>query len=173
MYIGLRRMQGVRRFILGTNLKQFHRISYLLYGNPSAATKVLCCHGLTRNATDFENLAQGLMKQFGENNIHISSIDIAGRGKSDWFKDNKDYNFTQYVNDINCWINHIFYKNNNNNLNVTWVGTSMRGSYCVHFLFYFIVDFSFLFCFVLYLVTTAVYHQNCQNTCNVLYIQKK
>lgn len=54
-------------------------LAYVEWGDPSAARTVLCIHGLTRNARDFDFLAQALATD-----ARVIAVDIAGRGRSAW-----------------------------------------------------------------------------------------
>ena len=93
-----------------------HKISYLECGDPANDKVVVCVHGLTRNAHDFDDLGDFLSKGF-----RVISIDMAGRGWSDWFVNKKHYNYHTYVKDILLLIKAL------NLPPVYWVGTSMGG----------------------------------------------
>lgn len=56
---------------------------------------VLCLPGLTRNARDFENLAQHLASEW-----RVICPDMRGRGDSAYSKDSATYNPLQYVDDV-------------------------------------------------------------------------
>ncbi|OZA94639.1 alpha/beta hydrolase [Altererythrobacter sp. H2] len=56
---------------------------------------VLCLHGLTRNARDFEQLAAHLA---GER--RILALDMRGRGDSEYARDSATYNPVTYVGDV-------------------------------------------------------------------------
>src|SRR5438045_2985409 len=57
-------LAGVRKYYFSsTALGGFHRLSYLHYGNPKSKKIIICCHGLTRNALDFEPLAKILFME--------------------------------------------------------------------------------------------------------------
>jgi pimeloyl-ACP methyl ester carboxylesterase len=92
-----------------------YKISYLEYGDKSNPT-VFCVHGLTRNATDYHFLAETLSDLF-----HVISIDIVGRGSSDWIDDYSKYNYFQYLRDIKDFLRA------QNIYKMHWVGTSMGG----------------------------------------------
>jgi pimeloyl-ACP methyl ester carboxylesterase len=72
----------------------FHRISYTDWGNAANPHVVLCVHGLTRNARDFDDLAQALKPR-----CRVVCMDVAGRGRSDWLEHKDDYTFRQYQAD--------------------------------------------------------------------------
>lgn len=64
---------------------------------PGDTTKlpVLCLHGLTRNARDFELLAAHISPS-----RRVLAIDVRGRGDSEYAKDSATYNPATYVGDV-------------------------------------------------------------------------
>jgi pimeloyl-ACP methyl ester carboxylesterase len=60
----------------------FHRVRYLKWGMNDGRPTVLCVHGLTRNAHDFDRLAERLAQRY-----RVIAVDVVGRGGSDWLKD--------------------------------------------------------------------------------------
>lgn len=64
---------------------------------PGDTTKlpVLCLHGLTRNARDFELLAAHIAPS-----RRVLAIDVRGRGDSEYAKDSATYNPATYVGDV-------------------------------------------------------------------------
>lgn len=94
-----------------------HRLALYEWGDAVGAKgTVFCVHGLTRNGRDFDALASTLSADF-----HVYSLDVAGRGKSQWLNNHALYNYGQYISDIG----HIANKLSLNNLH--WIGTSMGG----------------------------------------------
>ena len=65
-----------------------HQIAYTDWGNPSNPNVIVCVHGLTRNCRDFDFLAQTLQAEF-----RVISVDVVGRGQSDWLEHAQDYDF--------------------------------------------------------------------------------
>jgi pimeloyl-ACP methyl ester carboxylesterase len=101
--------------ILGMSPEGFHKVSYTHWGqkhNPA----VVCVHGLTRNARDFDWLAHALCDSH-----RVVCPDMAGRGLSDHFKIPAHYNIPQYMSDCNALIARLDVSY------VDWVGTSMGG----------------------------------------------
>jgi pimeloyl-ACP methyl ester carboxylesterase len=84
-----------RHTVLGLSKTGFHRISYCAWGADSAPQVLVCAHGLTRNARDFDTLAQAL-----EPHYRIVCPDLAGRGQSEWLADPTQYVYPQYVTDM-------------------------------------------------------------------------
>jgi pimeloyl-ACP methyl ester carboxylesterase len=93
---------------------QSHTLSYLKWGN--APDVVLCVHGLTRHARDFDFLAQALSEKYT-----VICPDMPGRGQSEWLREATDYNYATYLADI-------FYLLDSLNIKTAhWIGTSMGG----------------------------------------------
>ncbi|MET0542119.1 MAG: alpha/beta hydrolase [Variovorax sp.] len=110
---------------MNVNRRHFHvsigecpvatRIAYRLWGDP-AHPLVLCVHGLSRNATDFDELAQALAGQFC-----VVCVDLPGRGQSDWLSDANLYTTRTYLKVLEELIAHL------GTHAVHWVGTSLGG----------------------------------------------
>ena len=71
------------------------RLYYREYGEPNAATPVLCLGGLTRNCKDFHELALRLSAQ-----RRVLCPDYRGRGRSAYDPDWRNYNVRNYLDDI-------------------------------------------------------------------------
>lgn len=99
----------------------FHRIAYTAWGDRSNPRRVLCMHGLTRNARDFDWLARVLQRD-----SHVVCMDAAGRGASEWLDHKPDYTFRLYQNDAAALIARITAPSAGDAA-VDWVGTSMGG----------------------------------------------
>jgi pimeloyl-ACP methyl ester carboxylesterase len=94
-----------------------HKMAVYEWGNKEgAAETVFCGHGLTRNGRDFDVLASALAK-----NYRVLSVDMAGRGKSEWYNDPAQYNYGSYAADINYLVTQLKLAS------VHWIGTSMGG----------------------------------------------
>lgn len=70
-------------------------LHYRDYPGPADRPAVLCLHGLTRNARDFEGLAADLAGTW-----RVVCPDMRGRGDSDYAKDSATYNGMQYADDV-------------------------------------------------------------------------
>lgn len=77
---------------------------------------LICVHGLTRNCRDFDELALALSQDF-----FVITIDIAGRGKSDYLNTGADYSYTSYYLQVQGVLDHFKL------LSYYWLGTSMGG----------------------------------------------
>ncbi len=93
-----------------------HKLAYLEFGNPNNKNVIVCGHGLTRNAHDFDKIAIALSDSF-----RIIAIDYPGRGNSDIFKTKKYYNYQVYVKDTIFLLKKLAINN------CIWIGTSMGG----------------------------------------------
>jgi pimeloyl-ACP methyl ester carboxylesterase len=98
------------------SLHGFHRIAYREWGDVGNTRIVVCVHGLTRNARDFDDLATALAPTF-----RVLCPDMPGRGESDWLRDPNDYNTSTYLTALTALLAHAHAEG------VAWVGTSMGG----------------------------------------------
>ena len=95
----------------------FHRLAYYEWPGPKDAPTLLCVHGLTRNARDFDTLAAALSDQY-----RVICPDMPGRGKSDWLETGAEYDAPLYLSDLAALIARLDVET------VDWVGTSMGGN---------------------------------------------
>ena len=93
-----------------------HRMAYVEWGDPENARVLVCVHGLTRNARDFDFLAKSLSKHY-----RVVCPDVVGRGRSNWLRIKDNYQLPQYASDMVTLIARL------NVDEVHWVGTSMGG----------------------------------------------
>jgi pimeloyl-ACP methyl ester carboxylesterase len=113
----------------------FHRLSYVEWGEADNPHIVICAHGLTRNARDFDELARALAPD-----CRVVCLDVVGRGGSDWLDHKEDYGFSLYVADAAALIARIapapgggraprFFSaaKPRGRPAIDWVGTSMGG----------------------------------------------
>jgi len=105
----------------GLSKSGFHTLSYVEWGRRDADHIVVCVHGLTRNARDFDALAQALLPQ-----CRVICPDVVGRGESAWLRDASDYSFPQYLADMNALLARITAHAPPRTI-IDWVGTSMGG----------------------------------------------
>jgi pimeloyl-ACP methyl ester carboxylesterase len=123
--------------LLGLSNSGFHRIFYTDWGNPGNKRVVICVHGLSRNCRDFDFLAAALATDF-----RVVCPDVAGRGRSDWLTNKNDYNYPQYLADMNAliarvsawpaaagWLGKLanVLRHRYGPREIYWVGTSMGG----------------------------------------------
>ena len=94
-----------------------HRMAYLTWGNERPDKTVVCAHGLTGNARDFDVLAESL----AERGFQVVCPDVVGRGASDRLADPDGYGLRQYTADMTCLVERLRVGG------VDWIGTSMGG----------------------------------------------
>lgn len=95
---------------------QLHRMHYTEWGEASNPDVVICVHGLTRNARDFDMLAAALARRY-----RVICPDVAGRGLSDWLADPSGYAVLNYLSHMVTLLARSGAER------VHWVGTSMGG----------------------------------------------
>ena len=93
-----------------------HRMAYTEWGEPTNPRVLLCVHGLTRNARDFDPLARALADHY-----RVICPDVAGRGESDWLPNPADYGVPTYVQHMLALLAQLGI------VQVDLVGTSMGG----------------------------------------------
>ena len=93
-----------------------HRMAYVEWGDPRNPRVLVCVHGLTRNARDFDVLAQSLAGHY-----RVVCPDVVGRGRSNWLRIKDNYQVHQYAADMVTLIARLDVDE------VHWVGTSMGG----------------------------------------------
>jgi pimeloyl-ACP methyl ester carboxylesterase len=92
------------------------RLHAVVRGSEGAPLTVLCLHGLTRNAADFEFLARHLSARY-----RVITADQRGRGKSQWDPDPANYRPRTYAGDMFALLDHLAIER------VVPIGTSMGG----------------------------------------------
>jgi pimeloyl-ACP methyl ester carboxylesterase len=93
-----------------------HRMAYLEWGRRDNPRVLICVHGLTRCARDFDFLAGELASPY-----RVVCPDLPGRGDSDWLTDPIEYQVPVYVSDMVALIARLDVET------VHWVGTSLGG----------------------------------------------
>lgn len=87
------------------------------WGNEGAQRVVVCVHGLTRNAHDFDVIAAQLAAQ----GARVFSLDMPGRGGSPWLENKMLYGYPLYVALCMAFMDNFHLRG------VEWIGTSMGG----------------------------------------------
>jgi pimeloyl-ACP methyl ester carboxylesterase len=109
-------LNPVQRHVQCASPAGLHRIAYLEWGRADNPEVLVCVHGLTRCARDFDNLARAMSDRY-----RVVCPDVAGRGGSDWLADPMLYQVPQYVADMVTLVARLDVER------VHWVGTSMGG----------------------------------------------
>ena len=91
-------------------------MAYLEWGDPRNERVLVCVHGLTRCARDFDALAAAMQDKY-----RVICPDVAGRGESGWLADPMLYQLPQYLSDMVTLVARLDVEE------VHWVGTSMGG----------------------------------------------
>jgi pimeloyl-ACP methyl ester carboxylesterase len=121
---------------LGLGPHGFHRVAYAEWGNPRSNHIVVCAHGFARNSRDFDVLAAALARH-----SHVLSMDVVGRGASDWLEHKEDYGFQLYLSDAAALLARATANSTHNGVGgltrrilgikaghkIDWIGTSMGG----------------------------------------------
>lgn len=95
----------------------FHHLAFLDWGPGAVRRPVVCVHGLTRNARDFDALADTL----AEEGRRVACPDVVGRGESDRLANPAGYGYPQYLGDMTTLVARL------DAPEIDWVGTSMGG----------------------------------------------
>ena len=93
-----------------------HRMSYVEWGARDNPRVLVCVHGLTRNARDFDPLAIAMSAHY-----RVICPDVVGRGLSAHLRDPAGYTVPQYLADMVTLIARL------NVDSVHWLGSSMGG----------------------------------------------
>lgn len=99
--------------LLSNPEEETHRIHYLTWGD-AGKPALMCVHGLTRNAHDFDYIARALSEHY-----HVICPSMAGRGESEYLSDTTNYNYIAYMSDCLALLDHLGIAQ------CDWVGTSM------------------------------------------------
>jgi pimeloyl-ACP methyl ester carboxylesterase len=97
-----------------------HRMAYKEWGDPANPRVLVCVHGVTRVADDFDALADAMSDRY-----RVVCPDVAGRGRSERLRDANLYVVPQYVADMVTLIARVTAGSEDEA--VHWVGTSMGG----------------------------------------------
>jgi len=94
----------------------WHNLCYREWGNARSQKVLICVHGLSRNRLDFDTIAEALCDHY-----RVISVDMPGRGLSDWMPNADDYNYPFFQSLLVSLIAVTGAKR------VDWIGTSMGG----------------------------------------------
>lgn len=96
-------------------------MAYYQWGPDDAAETVVCVHGLTRNARDFDFLARYLAGGGAGPAARVICPDMPGRGLSEPMPDPALYDYRVYARVMSDLLDHLGVRQ------CQWVGTSMGG----------------------------------------------
>lgn len=97
-----------------------HKMAYKEWGDAANPKVLICVHGVTRVADDFDNLARALSDHY-----RVVCPDVVGRGRSGCLGDAQRYRIPQYVEDMVTLIARV--TAGTEDATVDWFGTSMGG----------------------------------------------
>ncbi|RZJ85002.1 MAG: alpha/beta hydrolase [Massilia sp.] len=95
-----------------------HRMAYKEWGDPLNPKVLVCVHGVTRVADDFDHLSRALCEEY-----RVVCPDVVGRGRSSRLRDPEHYTVPQYVADMVTLVARV----TEDDVGVDWFGTSMGG----------------------------------------------
>ncbi len=102
------------------SMSGLHQMAYKEWGEEDNPNVLVCVHGVTRVADDFDNLAQSLCKDY-----RVVCPDVVGRGRSGKLRNPQLYRIPQYVSDMVTLLARVLAKGERQT--VDWFGTSMGG----------------------------------------------
>lgn len=91
-------------------------VGYRAYGDAANPNVLICVHGISRNARDFDTIGEALSDLY-----YVIAIDMPGRGRSDWMDDKIHYGYPLYETVAGEIIAMTGARQ------VDWLGTSMGG----------------------------------------------
>lgn len=94
----------------------FHQVAYREWGDADNPRVLVCVHGISRRASDFDQIAHALSDEY-----RVLSADMPGRGNSDWMQDKLHYVQSLYLSVCASLIARTGVTE------VDWLGTSMGG----------------------------------------------
>ncbi len=97
-----------------------HQMSYKEWGDPANPKVLICGHGVTRVADDFDSLARALADTH-----RVVCPDVVGRGRSGRLRNPQLYRIPQYVSDMVTLVARV--QADSPSDQVDWFGTSMGG----------------------------------------------
>lgn len=109
-------MQARRKSVQCISPTGLHAMSYKEWGDPLNSKVLICVHGVTRVAEDFDSLAVALCQEY-----RVVCPDVVGRGYSGRLHNPMHYQIPQYVSDMVNLLARLDAET------VHWFGTSMGG----------------------------------------------
>jgi len=104
-------------------------LAYREYGDPEASKILLCIPGILENQRTFDGLIPFLVQH---DDFRLITVDLCGRGNSDWLSQNQDYKMSLYLKDLTSMISHIHATHRRKIRNLYLLGTSMGGILGMH-----------------------------------------
>ena len=101
-----------------------HRVAYTEWGDPGNPRVLVCVHGISRNAADFDTIAEALAADY-----RVLCPDMPGRGASDWMNDKTLYAEPLYRSVCNALIARAGVDTVHVDLRPLGAGTAFNGSF--------------------------------------------
>jgi len=101
----------------GLGVSGFHELHATDWGPKRSPRVVVCAHGYSGNARDFDPLASAL----ASHGYRVICPDVVGRGESAWLASPLQYHFPRFLADVRTLLAHLGVTE------VDWIGTSMGG----------------------------------------------
>ena len=105
-----------QHFLQYTWFGEHHSVGYRAYCDASNSNVLLCVHGVSRNARDFDTIGEALSQHY-----YVIAVDMPGRGQSDWLDEKGHYGYSLYETVAGEVIAMT------GAAKVDWIGTSMGG----------------------------------------------
>ncbi|NRR31559.1 alpha/beta hydrolase [Oxalobacteraceae bacterium] len=102
------------------SMSGLHHMAYKEWGDADNPNVLVCVHGVTRVADDFDNMARALAGDY-----RVVCPDVVGRGRSGRLRNPQLYRLPQYVSDMITLLARVLA--NGERQTVDWFGTSMGG----------------------------------------------
>ena len=81
----------------------FVQLAWAEWGDKNATRTAVCVHGLTRNARDFDVLAEALARA----GWRVIAPDVPGRGRSERLRRSEDYTYPVYMGALSALIGRL------------------------------------------------------------------
>ena len=105
------------------NDQNLYNLHFMDWGNNDSENVLICVHGLTRNSRDFDRIANILSDN---HNYRVISIDMPGRGRSEYLPNPTMYSYENYKLATLSLIDQLGLKK------IDYLGSSMGGVLAMH-----------------------------------------
>jgi pimeloyl-ACP methyl ester carboxylesterase len=106
-------------------LKRMKRsIAFREFGDPLGSTILLCIPGILETQNSFDQLVTYVEHHQG---CRLITVDLCGRGNSDWLKKDESYKMSVYLDDLRQLITHLHATHKRQIRKLYLLGTSMGG----------------------------------------------
>jgi len=99
-------------------------IAFREFGDPQGSTILLCIPGILETQNSFDQLVTYVEHHQG---CRLITVDLCGRGSSDWLKKGESYKMSVYLDDLRQLITHIHATHKRQIRKLHILGTSMGG----------------------------------------------